>query len=129
MNLLVHKYYLHNNNNIISTNITIDNTEGTTVQPIQAEVADSVVILALSPGSQHRVFASAVDNVGNRQSMAEDLMNIIVVDVPLFEGLCPNNCSLRGNCSSFGICTCETGYFGSDCSLGELTNCVSSLKF
>ena len=87
------------------------------VQPVQLDVLDNVVILALSPGSQHQLFASAVDNVGNRQSMMD---SFVVVNVPLFEGLCPNNCSLRGNCSTFGICTCEAGYFGNDCSRGNI---------
>ena len=92
------------------------------VQPLQLGVAKSgVVVLALSPGAQHRIFASAVDHVGNRQSIPEDMKNILIVDVPLLQRQCPNNCSLRGNCSSFGICSCETGYFGKDCSLGECT--------
>ena len=89
-----------------------------TAQPLQLDVAESVVVLPLSPGLQHRVLASAVDNVGNRQPMM-DLNNVVVVDVPLIERLCPNNCSLRGNCSTFGICICEPDTFGNDCSLGE----------
>ena len=88
------------------------------IQPIQLGVSDNVVVLALSPGLRHQLFASAVDNVGNRQPMMMD--NFIIVDIPLLEGLCPNNCSLRGNCSTFGICMCEAGYFGNDCSRGNV---------
>ena len=43
---------------------------------------------------------------------------VIVIDIPVNEALCLNNCSNRGNCSNFGICLCEEGYFGRDCSLG-----------
>ena len=95
-------------------------SEMTEIQPIQLDVAESVVVLSLSPGSRHRLFASAVDNVGNRQPMMMD--DAITVDVPLFADLCPNNCSLRGNCSMFGICTCEEGYFGNACNLGNHYN-------
>lgn len=97
---------------------TGDTGMSTTVQPLQLDIAESVVVLPLSPGSQHRVLASAVDNVGNRQPVMDLMNNIVVVDVPLFEALCPNNCSLRGNCSTFRICICEPGYFGNDCSQG-----------
>lgn len=89
-----------------------------TAQPLQLDVAESVVVLAVSPGSQHTVLASALDNVGNRQPIM-DLNNMVVVDVPFYERFCSNNCSLRGNCSTFGICVCDPGYFGNDCSLGE----------
>ena len=88
------------------------------VRPIQLGVSDNVVTLGLSPGSQHQLFASAVDNVGNRQPMMTD--SFVVVDIPLLEGLCSNNCSLRGNCSTFGVCICEAGYFGNDCSQGNI---------
>lgn len=30
---------------------------------------------------------------------------------------CPNDCSLRGNCNTYGGCDCWTGYTGADCSL------------
>jgi hypothetical protein len=78
------------------------------------------VVLPLAEGTTHRLLASAVDNVGNRQPLIGDIMNnMIAVDIPLVVRPCVNNCSMRGNCSSFGICTCESGYYGNDCSSGN----------
>ena len=78
-------------------------------------------MLPLADGSAHRLIASAVDNVGNRQPLIGDVMNnnIIVIDIPVVVHPCINNCSARGNCSNFGICVCESGYYGNDCSLGK----------
>lgn len=89
-------------------------------QPLTLSTPENVVVLALSPGTQHRIFASAVDNVGNRRPLEEDAMeNSIIIDIPITEGSCTNNCFERGNCSRFGTCQCEAGYFGNDCSLGK----------
>lgn len=87
------------------------------------------MVLPLAEGTTHRLVASAVDNVGNRQPLIGDVMNnVIVVDIPLVVRPCVNNCSMRGNCSSFGICICESGYYGNDCSLGnelEILRCIT----
>lgn len=91
------------------------------VRPLHLGVTENVVVLDLPPGTQYKVFASAVDNVGNRRPLEEDVTEtVVVIDVPVNEALCPNNCSDRGNCSNFGTCQCEPGYFGSDCSLGNI---------
>lgn len=37
----------------------------------------------------------------------------------IFAGTCPSNCSGRGNCLSNGLCECENGYTGIDCSTGN----------
>ena len=34
---------------------------------------------------------------------------------------CPNACSGKGNCNSYGQCACWTGYTGADCSLRTCT--------
>ena len=49
--------------------------------------------------------------------------NILVImgfllNFPIIEIQCPNNCSDRGNCTVFGICVCEPGNYGSDCGQG-----------
>ena len=49
-------------------------------------------------------------------------------------GLCPNNCSSCGKCLSHGVCECENGYTGIDCSTGTLlfleyfSSCNSNLN-
>jgi len=53
-------------------------------------------------------------------------------DIPCFDlencGLfnCRNECNQKGRCSSFGLCECDPGYYGYDCSLQIAGNCVSS---
>lgn len=88
------------------------------VQPLILGTRDDIAVLALSPGSQYRVFASAVDNVGNRRSLEEDMQNLLTVDFP--GGVCLNNCSGRGTCTEFSTCRCDPGYYGSDCSQGNV---------
>lgn len=51
-------------------------------------------------------------------------------DIPCFDlencGLfnCRNDCYGRGTCSSLGICQCDPGYYGYDCSVQLSENCV-----
>ena len=87
------------------------------VEPLILGTKDDVAVLALSPGSQYRVFASAVDNVGNRRSLEEDMQNFVTIDFPGV--VCPNNCSDRGVCTEFSTCRCAPGYYGNDCSEGN----------
>ena len=87
------------------------------VEPLILGTKDDVAVLALSPGSQYRVFASAVDNVGNRRSLEEDMQNFLTIDFPGV--VCPNNCSDRGVCTEFSTCRCAPGYYGNDCSEGN----------
>ena len=37
-----------------------------------------------------------------------------------FAGSCPGNCNGQGKCLSNGICQCENGYTGIDCSTGDV---------
>ena len=90
------------------------------VQPLILGTRDDIAVLALSPGSQYRVFASAFDNVGNRRSLEEDIQNLLTIDFPNVEGVCLNNCSERGACTEFSTCKCDPGYYGSDCSQGNV---------
>ena len=92
-------------------------------QPLLLGTTDDVIILPLPQGSQQKLFTAAVDNVGNRQAMpdiaATDSGNVITIDIPAIELQCPSNCSQRGTCAAFGVCLCQSGYFGNDCGLGK----------
>ena len=89
------------------------------VQPLVLGTRDDVAVLGLSPGSQYQIFASAVDNVGNRPPLEEDMQNVVTIDFPNVERRCPNNCSGRGLCTEFSTCQCSPGYYASDCSRGK----------
>ena len=81
-------------------------------------------MLPLSPGSEYTIFASTVDNVGNRRSILEDMQNVMRIDFPIVEVPCPSDCSNRGNCTQFGTCQCDEGFYGPDCSQGILFTCI-----
>ena len=87
-------------------------------QPLVTGSQDSIAILNLAPGSQYRLFASAVDNVGNQRPSQELIADSLLVDFPISQALCVNNCSNRGSCTTFGTCDCSQGFYGSDCSRG-----------
>jgi len=42
---------------------------------------------------------------------------------------CRNDCNQRGRCTSFGMCECDSGYYGYDCSIQLTKNCVSGPLF
>lgn len=42
---------------------------------------------------------------------------------------CRNGCNAKGTCSSLGLCECDSGYYGYDCSLHITENCVSGPLF
>ena len=45
-----------------------------------------------------------------------------VTDVGLlYAGFCPRNCSGNGQCLHNGVCECESGYTGIDCSTGNIS--------
>jgi len=53
--------------------------------------------------------------------------NIPCVDITncrLFN--CRNNCNNEGHCTNFGMCNCDKGYYGYDCSVQIKHNCISA---
>lgn len=40
---------------------------------------------------------------------------------------CPNFCSFNGNCSSNGVCSCKSGYYGVDCSQQLVCNYICAI--
>ena len=89
------------------------------MQPILIGSRADVAVLSLPVGSEYKFFASAVDNVGNRRPLQEDMENLLLVDFQIVESFCINSCSQRGNCTEFGTCMCNSGFYGSDCSQGN----------
>ena len=89
------------------------------MKPLTLGITADVAIVSLLPGNVYRVFASAVDNVGNQQPLEQALDNSILLILPSIQ--CPQNCSMRGQCTSVGICQCDFGYYGNDCSKGIFT--------
>ena len=86
------------------------------MKPLTLGNTADVAIVSLLPGNVYRVFASAVDNVGNQQPLEQALDNFIHLILPSTQ--CPQNCSMRGKCTPVGICQCDFGYYGNDCSKG-----------
>ena len=81
---------------------------------------DDVAILPLSPGSDYKVFASAVDNVGNRIPPQQQMDNFVLINYPFAASRCVSDCSGRGNCTVYATCECDLGYYGNDCSQGNI---------
>ena len=96
------------------------------LQPLILGTKDDIAVLALSPGSQYQIFASAVDNVGNRRSLEEDMQNFVTIDFPGV--VCLNNCSERGLCTEFSTCRCDPGYYGRDCREGKGDDSLRKLQ-
>eukprot|EP01126_Amoeba_proteus_P000885 TRINITY_DN10250_c0_g1_i2.p1 TRINITY_DN10250_c0_g1~~TRINITY_DN10250_c0_g1_i2.p1 ORF type:complete len:283 (+),score=45.83 TRINITY_DN10250_c0_g1_i2:568-1416(+) len=58
--------------------------------------------------------------------ISQPIQSIPCVDIQNCQFMeCPNNCSSRGVCSSIGICTCDNGYYGFDCSLSLENTCLT----
>ena len=93
--------------------IHVDNDRA---QPLVLDAKEDLIVLPLSAGQQYRLFTVATDNVGNQQSLSEAVMNMMIADYPIITGVCPNNCSNRGNCTELNNCQCDMGFYGSDCS-------------
>lgn len=83
---------------------------------------EDVFILPLSQVTQYTLFTSSVDYVGNRKPLNEAVLDFVEFDFPIVIDLCINNCSGNGNCTLFGNCLCEDGYFGNDCSQSKTYN-------
>ena len=88
--------------------------------PLLIGSRDDVAILPLSPGSDYKVFASAVDNVGNRIPPQQEMDNFVLINYPLVASRCVSDCSGRGNCTVYATCECDPGYYGNDCSQGNI---------
>ena len=108
VNYELNHYFIHADNN--------------RVQPLVLDVKEDLIVLPLSAGQQYQLFTVATDNVGNQQSLSEAMANMMIADYPLIIGVCPNNCSNRGNCTELNSCRCDTGFYGSDCSQSKYDN-------
>ena len=89
--------------------------------PLLSGSRDDVAILPLSPGAEYRVFASAVDNVGNRIPPQQQMDNYVLINYPITASRCSSDCSGRGNCTVYATCECDPGYYGNDCSQGNIS--------
>ena len=81
------------------------------MEALLSDIQDSTFLLPVSPGVEHKLIVLAKDNVGNAQEMNLDNVEVIVFNVT-----CPENCSTNGYCKPDGICECEDGFTGQDCS-------------
>ena len=89
------------------------------ITPVVRGSTNDIVILPLNDGgTEFRLATSSVDNVGNRRLLTESMQDSVLLNFPIIEIQCPNNCSDRGNCTVFGICVCEPGSYGSGCGQG-----------
>lgn len=86
------------------------------VRPLVVDSVEDLIVLPLSPGEEYQLFTMATDNVGNQESLSEAMANMKTANYPSIVGVCPNNCSNRGNCTELSSCRCYPGFYGSDCS-------------
>ena len=100
----------------------LNNTVSGDIHPIITGLTDDVFILPNSQATRSTFFASSVDNVGNRKPLSEAMLNSVTFDFPVVIGICSNNCSGNGNCTAFGNCICDEGYFGNDCGQGKISH-------
>ena len=99
------------------------------VRPLLQGITEETAILSLPQGFQYHVVAAAVDNVGNMQSLESAVNNVLQVNITTVEITCLNDCSGRGSCSAIGTCQCQSGFYGSDCSQGNVCFGIGSIKF
>ena len=85
---------------------------------IKSDINQSVVIIQLTENVLHTIIGVATDYVGNTGTL--DFWSSVGVFVP---AECPGNCSGRGQCGSGGVCICDTGYGGYNCSLNVKESC------
>lgn len=93
-------------------------SDGNEVIPVVTGSRDDVAILPLSQGTQFTLFTTPVDNVGNRKPLEVSMQDSIEIEFPIVIATCPNNCSGNGNCTVFGDCVCDDGFYGNNCSEG-----------
>ena len=103
---------------MLSTSIT----DNTTVRPLVLGAKEDLIVLPVSAGQQYQLFTVATDNVGNQEAVSEAMANLMTADYPVIVGVCPNNCTNRGNCTELNICRCNLGFYGSDCSQSKCCN-------
>lgn len=102
--------------------------DGNEIVPVATETSSDIVILPLSRGTQFALLSSPVDNVGNRKTLKQAMRDLARLDFPIVVAACPNNCSDNGNCTVFGDCVCEDGFYGSICSQGACTHALLQLQ-
>ena len=90
------------------------------LNPLLRGITEETAVLPPSQGSQYQVVAAAVDNVGNIQPLEDAVNSFLLFNVSTTEITCLNDCSGRGQCSTIGICQCQSGFYGSDCSQGKI---------
>ena len=88
------------------------------VELIKSDINQSVVVVELSGNVLHTIVGVATDNVGNIGTM--DNSQSVDIYVP---AECPANCSGRGQCGTGGVCICDSGYGGFNCSLNVTMSC------
>lgn len=79
---------------------------------------EDVLLLPIDEGTQFSLISSPEDNVGNRKPLEVAMQQVVVLDFPIMLATCPSNCSSNGNCTVFGDCICDEGFYGFDCSQG-----------
>lgn len=89
------------------------------VRPVVLDSKEDLIVLPLSAGQQYKLFTIATDNVGNQEMLDDAMANVMTADYPIIIGVCPNNCSNRGQCTELNTCRCNAGFFGIDCSQSE----------
>ena len=85
---------------------------------IKSDINQSVVIVELPGNVRHTVVGITTDYVGNSGTV--DTFGS--VDVYVLTD-CPANCSGRGQCGPGGVCICDSGYGGHNCSLNVTLSC------
>ena len=85
---------------------------------IKSDINQSVVILELTENVLHTIIGVATDYVGNSGTLG--VWGSVDVYIPID---CPANCSGRGQCGSGGVCICDSGYGGYNCSLNVTESC------
>ena len=105
----------------MNCSIFVGNT-GPGVVPVILDSTEDLIAIPLPAGQQYRLFTVATDNVGNQEVPSEAMANVKTAEYHFNIGVCPNNCSNKGNCTELNSCRCNVGYFGSDCSQSKYNN-------
>lgn len=82
------------------------------------ETTATMAVVQLSSYSS-KLLGIPQDNVGNMPSIEEQMGNLLVLNISSVEGVCPGNCLGNGMCTSYGVCICNSGFIGQNCSEGK----------